>query len=73
MIEALLLAFVLLIGATSCQDARKQGIEQQLSEWMGREIRFPAHPHFTMQGRDTVTCGSESSRFTILSYVDSTG
>ena len=48
MIEALLLAFVLLIGATSCQDTRKQGIEQQLSEWMGREIRFPAHPHFTV-------------------------
>ena len=73
MIEVLLLAFVLLIGATSCQDTRKQGIEQQLSEWMGREIRFPAHPYFTVQGRDTVTCGSESPRFTILSYVDSTG
>lgn len=44
MIEALLLAFVLLIGATSCQDARKQSIEQQLSEWMGGKYVFTHIP-----------------------------
>lgn len=63
--------FLLLLG-TACQDSRKK-ISDMVQEWEEREVHFPDHPVFTVQGRDTVDFSFVGSDYKIVSYVDSMG
>ena len=48
----IVLLFALFLIA--CSNSRKQDVITLLQDWEGREVRFPNHPVFTIQGRDTV-------------------
>lgn len=39
---------------SSCKESEKDKISRLVSEWEGKEIIFPAHSIFTIQGKDTV-------------------
>ncbi|MEQ3234672.1 DUF1573 domain-containing protein [Bacteroides cellulosilyticus] len=56
----------------ACSNSRKQDVITLLQDWEGREVRFPNHPVFTVQGRDTVNFQIED-KCKIITYVDSTG
>ena len=44
-----------------------------VSEWEGKEILFPTHSTFTIQGKDTVDFDFRDAEYKIVSYTDSTG
>ena len=48
------LILLLLILLSSCKDSPKNEIARLVKEWDGKEVRFPEHPVFTIQGKDTV-------------------
>lgn len=66
----IVLLFALFLIA--CSNSRKQNVITLLQDWEGREVRFPNHPVFTVQGRDTVNFQIED-KCKIITYVDSTG
>lgn len=66
----LILVFALLL--ISCNNSRKKDVITLLQHWDGREVRFPNHSIFTIQGRDTVDFSIEN-KCKILTYIDSTG
>lgn len=70
--------FIIVISfVSSCkQDKKKAEAEQIVSEWTGKEIRFPEEYVCNFSGRDTATvsCMELFEReYKILFYVDSTG
>ena len=72
------ICFCLFILACSCSESsRKKGdTAQVISEWTGKEIRFPANIPCYVLGKDTLPelCrDSFQKEFKILLYVDSTG
>ena len=66
----ILLSLVLLF---SCKESRKDEIAHWVKEWDGKEIRFPEHPVFTVQGKDTVDFPFRDAEYKVVSYVDSIG
>ena len=38
----------------SCGESEKERLSRLVSEWEGKEILFPTHSTFTIQGKDTV-------------------
>lgn len=64
------LLFVLFL--VSCNNSKKQSVFNLLKEWNSREIQFPNHLVFTIQGRDTVDFRIED-KYKIITYVDSIG
>ena len=62
--------FVLFL--VSCNNSKKQSVFNLLKEWNSREIQFPNHLVFTIQGRDTVDFRIED-KYKIITYVDSIG
>ena len=52
--KQLLLLILSIIALTSCEESRKDEIARLVKEWEGKEIHFPEHPVFTIQGKDTV-------------------
>ncbi len=67
--------FVILsiIALSSCKDSPKDEIARLVKEWNGKEIRFPEHPVFTIQGKDTVDFSFRDAEYKVISYVDSIG
>ena len=57
----------------SCQDKNKEATLRLVKEWNGKEIKFPAHSIFTIQGKDTVDFDFRDSEYKIVTYVDSVG
>ena len=56
----------------SCKD-RRDNITRLVNEWEGKEIVFPAHSIFTVQGEDTVLFSFSGADYKIVSYIDSVG
>lgn len=57
----------------SCQESKKDKMFNLLKEWIDKEIIFPPHAVFTVQGKDTVDLDLYSSNYKIVVYTDSTG
>lgn len=38
----------------SCQESKEEAMLRLVGEWNGKEIIFPSHSTFTVQGKDTV-------------------
>lgn len=66
-----LVLFLLL--AISCQDSRKDKLSSLVKKWSGKEILFPTHSVFTIQGKDTVDFDFSHSTYKVVMYVDSIG
>ena len=56
----------------ACKESPKEHYTNLLKEWLGKEVRFPANPVFTIQGKDTVDFAMDAD-YKILTYVDSAG
>lgn len=74
-IISILLIFSLLPGTMACSEKAKQSeaIEQQVAEWLGRQIQFPSDMVFMRYAMDTVPFNTQASDYKILVYTDSTG
>lgn len=57
----------------SCKEYRKEKINCLIREWNGKELIFPMHSVFTIQGRDTVDVNISNFQYKIVTYIDSTG
>lgn len=68
-ISFFLFSFLLL----SCKETEKEKIARLVTEWQGKEIRFPADPVFTRYLTDTVDWQIPQSEYKVLVYVDSIG
>ena len=44
-----------------------------VNEWNGKEIIFPSHSTFTVQGKDTVDFSFADADYKVLTYIDSVG
>lgn len=65
------LVFLLLLS--SCGESRKERIVSLLKEWDGKEIFFPPHSIFTIQGNDTVDFEVSGSQYKVVTYLDTIG
>lgn len=66
--------FILFICfAVSCQKSVKDDLSNLVKEWGGKEIQFPTHSIFTIQGKDTVDFNFSHSTYKIVMYADSVG
>lgn len=63
----------LLFVLSFCKDVEKENVTALVKEWMGKEIAFPAHSIFTVQGKDTVNFILSSPNYKIVTYIDSVG
>jgi hypothetical protein len=70
--KKVLYIFILFLLA-SCQENDKERIARLLNEWNRKEIKFPPHSVFTIQGKDTVTMDYRIAEFKVITYVDSIG
>ena len=70
--KKVLYIFILFLLA-SCQENDKERIARLLNEWNRKEIKFPDHSVFTIQGKDTVSMDYRNTDFKIITYVDSIG
>lgn len=68
-----LLIILSIIALSSCKDSPKDEIARLVKEWDGKEVRFPKHPVFTIQGKDTVDFSFHDAEYKVVSYVDSIG
>ncbi|WP_455962195.1 DUF1573 domain-containing protein [Bacteroides bouchesdurhonensis] len=59
--------------AISCHDSKKNQLSNLVKEWSGKEIQFPSHLTFTVQGKDTVNFDYLHSTYKIIMYADSMG
>lgn len=57
----------------SCEESEKERLSRLVQEWEGKEILFPAHSTFTIQGRDTVDFDFKDATYKIVTYIDSVG
>ena len=57
----------------SCSESEKERLSRLVQEWEGKEILFPAHSTFTIQGKDTVDFDFKGAAYTIVTYIDSVG
>ena len=57
----------------SCGESEKERLSRLVSEWEGKEILFPTHSTFTIQGKDTVDFDFKGAAYTIVTYIDSVG
>ena len=57
----------------SCSESEKERLSRLVKEWEGKEILFPAHSTFTIQGKDTVDFDYKDAEYKIVTYIDSVG
>ena len=57
----------------SCKESAKEKIARLVREWDGKEISFPSHSVFTIQGKDTVDFSFADAEYKIITYIDSVG
>ena len=65
--------FLLLSFLTGCKESEKEKIARLVKEWDGKEISFPSHSVFTIQGKDTVDFSFADAEYKIITYIDSVG
>lgn len=71
-LRIILISFICL-SFSSCKENEKERIARLVGEWAGREVIFPSHPVFTIQGSDTVDFNYRQADYKIVTYVDSVG
>ena len=57
----------------SCQESKEEAMFRLVNEWNGKEIIFPSHSTFTVQGKDTVDFSFADADYKVLTYIDSVG
>ena len=57
----------------SCSESDKDRLSRLVKEWEGKEILFPAHSTFTIQGKDTVDFDFMDAEYKVVIYIDSVG
>ena len=57
----------------SCQESKEEAMLRLVNEWNGKEIIFPSHSTFTVQGKDTVDFSFANADYKVLTYIDSVG
>ena len=57
----------------SCEESEKERLSRLVKEWEGKEILFPAHSTFTIQGKDTMDFDFKDAEYKIVTYIDSVG
>jgi len=57
----------------SCQESKEEAMLRLVGEWNGKEIKFPSHSTFTVQGKDTVEFTFSDADYKVLTYIDSVG
>ena len=57
----------------SCQESREEAMHRLVSEWSGKEIKFPYRSVFTIQGKDTVDFEFGDADYKVITYIDSVG
>ena len=57
----------------SCQESREEAVLRLVSEWNGKEIKFPSRSVFTIQGKDTVDFEFGHADYKVITYIDSVG
>ena len=58
---------------SSCEESDKERLSRLVNEWEGKEILFPTHSTFTIQGKDTVDFQFQNAEYKVVTYVDSVG
>ena len=72
MMRHALVIIVAICAISSCNESPQKYYTDLLKEWIGKEVRFPDNPVFTIQGEDTVLFKLEKD-YKILTYTDSLG
>ena len=62
-----------LVLFSSCKESEKDKIARLVEEWEGKEILFPTHSIFTIQGKDTVDFSLADADYKVVTYIDSVG
>ena len=57
----------------SCAESDKERLSKLVNEWERKEILFPTHSTFTIQGKDTVDFEFKDADYKVVTYVDSVG
>ncbi len=57
----------------SCAESDKERLGKLVNEWERKEILFPTHSTFTIQGKDTVDFEFRNADYKVVAYVDSAG
>ena len=57
----------------SCSESEKERLGRLVNEWEGKEILFPTHSTFTVQGKDTVNFEYANADYKVVTYIDSIG
>ena len=57
----------------SCEESREEAMLRLVNEWNGKEIKFPVHSVFTIQGKDTVDFEFGNASYKVITYIDSVG
>ena len=57
----------------SCSESDKERLSKLVNEWEGKEILFPTHSIFTIQGKDTVDFEYGNADYKVITYIDSVG
>ncbi|MBR5205421.1 MAG: DUF1573 domain-containing protein [Paludibacteraceae bacterium] len=75
MVQALnrILGLCVCLFFASCEESEKERLSRLVKEWEGKEILFPAHSTFTIQGKDTVDFDFKNATYKIVTYIDSVG
>ena len=75
MVQALkwFLGLCVCLLVSSCEESEKERLSRLVNEWEGKEILFPTHSTFTIQGKDTVDFDFKDADFKIVTYIDSIG
>lgn len=65
MVQALnwILGLCVCLFFASCEESEKERLSRLVNEWEGKEILFPAHSIFTIQGKDTVDFDFKDAEF----------
>ena len=69
----LILGLCVCLLVSSCEESEKERLSRLVKEWEGKEILFPTHSTFTIQGKDTVDFQFQDAEYKVVTYVDSIG
>lgn len=69
----LVLGLCVCLLVSSCEESEKERLSRLVKEWEGKEILFPTHSTFTIQGKDTVDFQFQDAEYKVVTYVDSIG
>ena len=69
----LILGLCVCLLVSSCEESEKERLSRLVNEWEGKEILFPTHSTFTIQGKDTIDFQFQDAEYKVVTYIDSVG